>query len=34
MYVGGLVKEKAEKTKRFVRGLKPGIKSKLVPFQL
>jgi len=31
-YIGGLVKEKAEKTKRFVRELNPGIKSKLIHF--
>ena len=28
------MREEAEKEKRFVRGLRPDIKSKLVPFQL
>jgi len=29
-----LVKSEAEKTKRFVKGLKPEIRGKLVPLQL
>jgi len=33
-YAKGLVREEADRTKRFVRGLRPEIRSKLVPFQL
>jgi len=33
-YAAGLVREESERTKRFVRGLKPEIRSKLIPFQL
>ena len=33
-YVDGLVKDEEEMTKRFVRGLKQEIRSKLIPFQL
>ena len=34
IYAKGLVRDEAEKMKRFVRGLRLGIKSQLVPFQL
>jgi len=33
-YAGGLVKSEADKTKMFVKGLKPEIRGKLVPLQL
>ena len=33
-YAWRLVKEEVKNTKRFLRGLKPRIKSKLVSFQL
>ena len=33
-YANGLVKSKAKKTKRFVKGLKSEITSKLIPLQL
>ena len=33
-YAVGLVWEEVNRTKRFVRGLRPEIRSKLVPFQL
>ena len=33
-YAEKLVSEEEDRTKRFVRGLKLGIRSKLVPFQL
>jgi len=32
-YAGGLVRDEVEKTKRFVRGLRPGIKVGPMPFQ-
>ena len=33
-YAEKLVSEEEDRTKRFVRGLKPEIRSKLIPFQL
>ena len=33
-YVAELVREEADRTKRFIRGLRPKIRCKLVPFQL
>ena len=33
-YAAELVRKEADRTKRFVRGLRPEIRSKLVPFQL
>ena len=33
-YAIGLVREESDRMKRFVRGLRPEIRSKLVPFQL
>jgi len=33
-YAGKLVFEEEDRTKRFIRGLKVEIRSKLVPFQL
>ena len=33
-YAEKLVSEEEDRTKRFMRGLKPKIRSKLVPFQV
>ena len=33
-YAGKLVSEEEDRTKRFVRGLRPEIRSQLIPFQL
>jgi len=33
-YAARLVREEADRTKRFVRGFRPEIRSKLFPFQL
>ena len=33
-YAGKLVSKEEDRTKRFVRGLRSGIRSQLVPFQL
>ena len=33
-YAVGLVREEADRIKRFVRGLRPEIRSRLIPFQL
>ena len=33
-YAEGLIRNKVDKTKKFVKGLKTEIRSKLIPFQL
>ena len=33
-YIDVLVKSEAERTKRFVKGLKPEIRGRLIPLQL